>query len=701
MNKFEIPYSLKNIPVPSKLQYQKQLISKVEKFVTNLRWKLFFITNPTNNESKKTFGFKSNNSVPQFNELDQIKGFEDDLLNLIANIKYKPVLDQFQRRLREDCKKIKDCKNVITPADKTANLYEIPVPDYKQLIRNQVTKDYKKSDSSKIDDTNLEAAELAKELEVADRIEVLATPSCFITVKDHKDTFPGRIDCRLINPAKTKMGNISKQILDKINNKVRSSTKSNHWRSTKDTLDWFKGLKNKNLLKFFQFDIESFYPSITESLLLKALDFASRFIEISDQDKKLIIHSRKTFLFLEEDAWVKKSGEDFDVPMGGYDSAEVSDLVGLYILNKIEAVIPQEHVGLYRDDGLAVVQGSGPQIDRIRKKIIQVFAKEGLKITVEANIKTTNFLDVNLNLDLDSFKPYRKPNDKPNYINVKSNHPPCIKRDLPGMVEKRLSDLSSHKELFDSEKSQYQEALKDSGYTETIQYKNNLINGQTNRSRTRNILWFNPPYNSSVSTNIGKDFLNLLDKHFPARSNLHKYFNRNTIKISYSCMPNIGSIISSHNKKVLGQTSNITEKGCNCKRGTTCPLDGKCLTKSLVYKAEVKVNNTSSNYFGLASTTFKTRYSNHTSNFRNANARKCTKLANFVWDLKDGGQAFTIDWSIQSLQPTFDPGSNKCQLCLMEKVVILNSDKRKLINKRHELFTKCLHRRTKLLATLV
>ena len=348
-----------------------------------------------------------------------------------------------------------------------------------------------------------------------------------------------------------------------------------------------------------------------------------------------------------------------------------------------------------------LVQGSGPQIDRIRKKIIQVFAKEGLKITVEANIKTTNFLDVNLNLDLDSFKPYRKPNDKPNYINVKSNHPPCIKRDLPGMVEKRLSDLSSHKELFDSEKSQYQEALKDSGYTETIQYKNNLINGQTNRSRTRNILWFNPPYNSSVSTNIGKDFLNLLDKHFPARSNLHKYFNRNTIKISYSCMPNIGSIISSHNKKVLGQTSNITEKGCNCKRGTTCPLDGKCLTKSLVYKAEVKVNNTSSNYFGLASTTFKTRYSNHTSNFRNANARKCTKLANFVWDLKDGGQAFTIDWSIQSLQPTFDPGSNKCQLCLMEKVVILNSDKRKLINKRHELFTKCLHRRTKLLATLV
>ena len=51
---------------------------------------------------------------------------------------------------------------------------------------------------------------------------------------------------------KQEYGLDEEQILDKINNKVRSSTKSNHWRSTKDTLDWFKGLKNKNLLKFFQ-----------------------------------------------------------------------------------------------------------------------------------------------------------------------------------------------------------------------------------------------------------------------------------------------------------------------------------------------------------------------------------------------------------------------------------------------------------------
>ena len=43
------------------------------------------------------------------------------------------------------------------------------------------------------------------------------------------------------------------------------------------------------------------------------------------------------------------------------------------------------------------------------------------------------------------------------------------------MVEKRLSDLSSHEELFDSEKTQYQEAVKDSGYTETIKFRTILV----------------------------------------------------------------------------------------------------------------------------------------------------------------------------------------------------------------------------------
>ena len=47
-----------------------------------------------------------------------------------------------------------------------------------------------------------------------------------------------------------------------------------------------------------------------------------------------------------------------------YDGAEIAEFVGLYILSKLEKIIPQENIGLYRDDGLCVVQGSGPEIEK-------------------------------------------------------------------------------------------------------------------------------------------------------------------------------------------------------------------------------------------------------------------------------------------------------------------------------------------------
>ena len=55
----------------------------------------------------------------------------------------------------------------------------------------------------------------------------------------------------------------------------------------------------------------------------------------------------------------------------------------------------------------------------------------------------------------------------------------------------------------------------------------------------RQIIWFNPPFNLKIKIKIGKLFLNPLEKHFPSHNKLHKLFNRNTVKISYSCMPNM------------------------------------------------------------------------------------------------------------------------------------------------------------------
>ena len=63
------------------------------------------------------------------------------------------------------------------------------------------------------------------------------------------------------------------------------------------------------------------------------------------------------------------------------------------------------------------------------------------------------------------------------------------------------------------------------------------------RTRRRKIIWFNPSYSRNVKMNIGKNFLNLLVKHFPANNKMHKIFNKNTVKVSYSFMKNMDSII--------------------------------------------------------------------------------------------------------------------------------------------------------------
>ena len=159
--------------------------------------------------------------------------------------------------------------------------------------------------------------------------------------------------------------------------------------------------------------------------------------------------------------------------------------------------------------------------------------------------KIANFLDCTFNLDSNTFYPYKKENSELLYINAESNHPPCIKKQLPTMIQQRLSDLSSSKAQFDKTKANYEKALKESGFNNTLQY-----NKRTPRSknRSRHVTWFNPPFNSAVTTDIGKQFLTLIEKHFPRHSKYSKIFNRNSVKLSYSCTPNIKSIITSHNK---------------------------------------------------------------------------------------------------------------------------------------------------------
>ena len=97
-------------------------------------------------------------------------------------------------------------------------------------------------------------------------------------------------------------------------------------------------------------------------------------------------------------------------------------------------------------------------------------------------------------------------------------------------------------------------------------------------TRGRKIIWFNPPYSSSVATDNGKKFFLLLDKNFPKTHKFYKIFNPNNVKVSYSSMPNISSIIKSHNQKVLSNdVSKSSKSSCNCRDKSSCPLNGNCL----------------------------------------------------------------------------------------------------------------------------
>ena len=667
------------------------LLSKTISFIGRLRWRLYAIQNPQM-KNIESFGFNTTSPAPQLKEL---KSFEDDLLSLIKNIQYQPVRSHFQSQLKDTIKNVMNTEDVLVKADKTDNLYKIPVDDYIVLVNNNVTKEYKKTEVQSINLVNKEAKVIAEKLEIANRVDIHTNQDAFVTIKDHKVDFPGRVDCRLINPAKTNLGKVSKQILEKAVKTIKIKTHANQWKNSEEVISWFSNIKNKSSKRFFKFDVVSFYPSITKQLLDYAITWGNQYATLTNEDINIVTHARKSFLFLNSQPWKKKNGDDFDVTMGAYDGAEVCELVGLYILHKMEGLINKDHLGLYRDDGLAVVDGSGPEIERLRKEVFKLFKSLGLQVTIDANITRTDFLDIHLDLAKDSYKPFRKDSKPPVYINQKSNHPPTIKKELPRMIEERVSKLSCSEDVFNKEVKVYQEALKSAGFTENIFYNKPDTSHKKTRQRVRKVTWFNPPYSETVKTNVAARFLSLINKHFK-ENGLGKYFNRSTIKVSYSCLPNLDTIIACHNKKVLKRK--IEEKTrrqeCNCRAGKSyCPLGGKCLKNDIIYEAKVESKSTVARYIGQASTTFKERYRNHLLSFNNKTYEHNTMLSKHIWELKNSGIEYEVTWAQSGQAPSYNPSTKSCKLCLMEKTTILmNEDDNTFLNKRGELMSKCRHR---------
>ena len=620
------------------------------------------------------------------------------MYNLIKNIEFNDhrYPDEFQRKLQKDVKEIKKLKTLLVPADKTTNLYSVPKDRYNKLLTENITKDYKKCETDVKHQINKEAKHIAQNLQLDDRIESFSEKNAFITLKDHKENFHLRPKCRLINPAKSEIGKISKQLLTRINDKLRSDTKVNQWKNTDSVITWFEHINNKQASKFLKFDIVEFYPSISEDLLTKAINFAiaSR-VSITREEKHIILHSRRSLLFNRDETWIKKNNEKFDVTMGSWDGAEICELVGLYILNHLPDKFG--NLGLYRDDGLACLhRRSGRTMDVLRKEMEKYFKENfNLAITVETNLMRTDFLDITLDLETGKYSPFMKPNNVPLYINKLSNHPPTIIKQLPKMIQDRISRLSCDEAEFNKAKPAYQQALEKSDYDEEMIYSRHPV--KKKRNRKRKVIWFNPPFSKHVKTNIGRRFIDLIDKHFPKHHRYHIIFNRNSLKLSYCTMDNMAGVIRKHNDKILNPPLDSNAKKCNCREKLNCPLQGNCQQTNVIYKAKIihkddKNTEVEKIYYGTA-TDFKTRYNNHNATFKNKNAKEPTRLCSYVHQLKEKDKNYSISWSIAARASPYRIGSGRCNLCTTEKLCIMqHQPPESLLNRRNELLNKCRHK---------
>ena len=112
---------------------------------------------------------------------------------------------------------------------------------------------------------------------------------------------------------------------------------------------------------------------------------------------------------------------------------------------------------------------------------------------------------------------------------------------------------------------------------------NKTSDNHTKRDRELNIISFSPPFCRAVSANVEKRFIQLLRHHFSLSNKLHKIFNKNTVKVSYSYTQKVVSIVKSHNKKLINTSIKNTLQ-FDCKKKHEYPLDPKCRTENILYK---------------------------------------------------------------------------------------------------------------------
>ena len=130
---------------------------------------------------------------------------------------------------------------------------------------------------------------------------------------------------------------------------------------------------------------------------------------------------------------------------------------------------------------------------------------------------------------------------------------------------------------------------------------------------------------------------------------------------------------------------------------------GACLKESLVYYATITCNDKnykSRLYKGSWETSFKKRYSNHKKSFNVRFYKDDTKLSTEYWNLKMKQLNPQISWKIKGIYKSYNPTSKRCNLCLTEKLEILDDPDKNMLNKRSEIISQYRHKNKYRLKTL-
>ena len=134
-----------------------------------------------------------------------------------------------------------------------------------------------------------------------ERIEQYNQNQSFITLKYDKENFQKNPKCRLINPAKSEIGIVSKHYIDHVNKSIREKLNVNQWRKRQAVITWFKDIKSNSISSFIKFGTVDFYLSISKDLLLKAINVSKSVTPVQNKFTETILHSRKALLFNKND----------------------------------------------------------------------------------------------------------------------------------------------------------------------------------------------------------------------------------------------------------------------------------------------------------------------------------------------------------------------------------------------------------------